>query len=80
MTSDGAWDIQVRSLALRGFPTYLIQWQNKLPDGVMLKSHMHLMQYVDQVCIRCGSVKVTLCPLMSSVDGVCTCTTHFNPY
>ena len=41
----------------------------------MLKSHMHLMQYVDQVCIRCGSVKVTLCPLTSSVDGVCTCTT-----
>ena len=40
----------------------------------LLKSHMHLMQYVDQVCIICGSVKVTLCPLMSSIDGVCTCT------
>ena len=41
----------------------------------LLKSHMHLTQYVDQVCIRCGSVKVTLCPLTSSVDGVRTCTT-----
>ena len=41
----------------------------------MLKSHMHLMQYIDQVCIICGSVKVTLCLLMSSVAGVCTCTT-----
>ena len=41
----------------------------------MLKSHMHLAQYSDQVCIRCGSVKVTLCPLTSSVDRVCTCTT-----
>ena len=41
----------------------------------LLKSHMHLTQYVDQVCIICGSVKVTLCPLTSSVDGVCTCTT-----
>ena len=36
MTSDGAWDIQVLSLALRGFPTYLIQWQSKLPDGATL--------------------------------------------
>ena len=36
---------------------------------------MHLTQYVDQVCIICGSVKVTLCPLTSSVDGVRTCTT-----
>ena len=44
-------------------------------DIVLLKSHMHLTQYVDQVCIICGSVKVTLCPLTSSVDGVCTCTT-----
>ena len=41
----------------------------------LLKSHMHLTQYVDQVCIRCSSVKVTLCPLTSSVDGVRTCTT-----
>ena len=41
----------------------------------MLKSHMHLTQYVNQVCIICGSVKVTLCPLMRSVDGVRTCTT-----
>ena len=41
----------------------------------LLKSHMHLTQYVDQVCIICGSVKVTLCPLTSSADGVRTCTT-----
>ena len=41
----------------------------------LLKSHMHLTQYVDQVCIICSSVKVTLCPLTSSVAGVCTCTT-----
>ena len=41
----------------------------------VLKSHMHLTQYVDQVCIICSSVKVTLCPLTSSIDGVCTCTT-----
>ena len=41
----------------------------------LLKSHMHLTQYVDQVCIICSSVKVTLCPPTSSVDGVCTCTT-----
>ena len=42
----------------------------------LLKSHMHLTQYVDQVCIiLCSSVKVTLCPLTSSVDGVRTCTT-----
>ena len=41
----------------------------------LLKSHMHLTQYVDQVCIICSSVKVTLCPPMSSIDGVCTCTT-----
>ena len=41
----------------------------------MLKLHMHLTQYIDQVCIICGSVKVTLCPLTSSVDRVCTCTT-----
>ena len=45
------------------------------PYGSLLKSHMHLMQYVDQVCIICSSVKVTLCPPMSSVDGVHTCTT-----
>ena len=47
------------------------------PSGVsmLLKSHMHLTQYVDQVCIICGSVKVTLCPLMRSIDGVRTCTT-----
>ena len=44
-------------------------------QGVVLKSHMHLTQYIDQVCIICSSVKVTLCPLASSVDGVCTCTT-----
>ena len=43
---------------------------------VLLKSHMHLVQYGNfQVCIRCSSVKVTLCPLTSSVDGVRTCTT-----
>ena len=41
----------------------------------LLKSHMHLTQYINQVCIICGSVKVTLCPLMSSIDGVRTCTT-----
>ena len=41
----------------------------------LLKSHMHLTQYVDQVCMICGSVKVTLCPLTSSVNGVHTCTT-----
>ena len=57
-------------------------WGNGQEDGYavrhgtrLLKSHMHLTQYVDQVCIICGSVKVTLCPLTSSVDGVCTCTT-----
>ena len=44
-------------------------------QSCVLKSHMHLTQYVDQVCIICGSVKVTLCPPTSSVDGVCTCTT-----
>ena len=48
--------------------------ETQIGDPV-LKSHMHLTQYVDQVCIICGSVKVTLCPPMSSVDGVCTCTT-----
>ena len=51
--------------------------ENKQEAMVMelLKSHMHLTQYIDQVCIICGSVKVTLCPLTSSVDGVRTCTT-----
>ena len=43
--------------------------------NLLLKSHMHLTQYVDQVCIICGSVKVILCPLTSSVDRVHTCTT-----
>ena len=47
----------------------------RVGNVLVLKSHMHLMQYVDQVCIICSSVKVTLCPLTSSVDGVCTCTT-----
>ena len=42
---------------------------------VVLKLHMHLTQYINQVCIICSSVKVTLCPPTSSVDGVCTCTT-----
>ena len=55
----------------------LIRWSalRAAQRGGVLKSHMHLTQYVDQVCIICGSVKVTLCPPMSSVDGVCTCTT-----
>ena len=46
-----------------------------MSDSAVLKLHMHLTQYVDQVCIICGSVKVTLCPPTSSIDGVCTCTT-----
>ena len=36
MTSDGAWDMQVHPFAARGFPTYLIQRQSKLPDGATL--------------------------------------------
>ena len=43
--------------------------------GHVLKLHMHLMQYIDQVCIICGSVKVTLCHLTNPIDRVHTCTT-----
>ena len=69
--SNSAMPGHIKQCHARLYPIVLLY----SPLSCLLKSHMHLTQYVDQVCMICGSVKVTLCPLTSSVDGVCTCTT-----